>query len=63
MLESQVASPLLLSLLTAIPKPGRDTATATNLRPISVSSVFYRLLMKIFVNRLTPFVPMLFSDD
>lgn len=62
-LTSGCESPLLLSLLTCIPKPGRSTNDAANLRPISVSSVWYRVLMKIFVMRLTPLLPHILSAD
>lgn len=42
---------LLLALLTAIPKPGRDPMQPPNLRPISVASVWYRVAMKVFLAR------------
>ena len=45
---------LFLALLTAIPKPNRPTTIPANLRPISVTSIWYKLLAKVFCERLTP---------
>ena len=51
-LDTGIASPLLLLLLTAIPKHDRPTNVAKKYIPSSVNSVWYRLLMQIFVMRL-----------
>ena len=42
--QGEVGDELLLTLLTAIPKPDRDPSQAANLRPISVTSIWYRLV-------------------
>lgn len=47
---------LFLALLTAIPKPNRPTTIPANLRPISVTSIWYKLLAKVFCERLTPYL-------
>ena len=54
---------LLLSIMTAIPKSGKPVDEARYLRPISVTSTWYRLLMRIFTCRLTPFLSSLYSSD
>lgn len=57
LLDGEAHPELLASYLTAIPKPDRPTDVAANLRPISVSSTWYRILMRIFVARLSPELP------
>lgn len=52
---------MFLVLLTAIPKPQRDTAVPSNLRPISVTSVWYKLVSKIFTLRMEPLLQDLYS--
>ena len=42
----------LSTLLTTLPKPGKSTVFTKNLRPISVVSTWYRLIMWVFVARL-----------
>jgi hypothetical protein len=49
--------------MTAIPKPGRPTNEPANLRPISVSSVWYRIVARVFVHRLNKFIPHIYSVD
>ena len=48
------APPLLSTLLTALPKDRAPSVLASRYRPISVSSVWYRILMRVFVRRLEP---------
>ena len=54
---------LLATLLTALPKPGKDPGSPTNLRPISVTSIWYRIIMRIFVSSLRPYLISLLSTD
>ena len=49
-----VAEPILATLLTAIPKDRPAAASAARYRPISVTSVWYRWLMRVFVARVSP---------
>lgn len=49
--------------MSAIPKPDRDPTMAANLRPIAVSSVWYRLAMRIFIARFTGELPGVYSLD
>lgn len=39
---------LFLAILSAIPKPGKLTSSADQLRPISVTCIWYKLLAKVF---------------
>jgi hypothetical protein len=48
---------LLTTLLTAIPKPDRDSSDPAQLRPISVTSIWYRIISRVFVLRLNRFIP------
>ena len=48
-LDSGLESEWLSTLLTALPKPGKSTTLAKNLRPISVVRTWYRLIMRVFV--------------
>ena len=54
---------LLATLLTALPKPGKDPGSSANLRPISVMSIWYCIIMHIFVSRLHPYVTSILSAD
>ena len=54
---------LLATLLTALPKPGKDPGSPTNLRPISVTSIWYRIIMHVFVSRLGTYLTSLLSAD
>ena len=54
LLDLLPALDLLASYLTAIPKPDCPTNVPSNLHPILVTSTWYRLLMRIFVCRLSP---------
>lgn len=49
--------------MTAIPKPDRPTDDPSKLRPISVSSVWYRIIARVFVQRVNLYVPRLYSTD
>ena len=51
-LDSGLEPEWLSTLLTALPKPGKSTALAKNLRPISVVSTWYQLIMRVFVAHL-----------
>ena len=48
-LDSGLEPEWLSTLLTTLPKPGKSTALGKNLRPISVVSTWYRLIMWVFV--------------
>ena len=54
---------LLVTLLTALPKPGKDPGSPTNLRPISVTSIWYRIIIRVFVSRLLLYLKSLLSTD
>ena len=54
---------LLATLLTALPKPGKDPGSPTNLRPISVTSIWYRNIMRVFVSCLRPYLTSILSAD
>ena len=56
-------TPLLITLLTAIPKADQATNDASKLRPISVSSVWYRILTRLFTLRLNKHIPHLYSSE
>ena len=43
---------MFLAILTAIPKADKPPTIAKNLRPISVTSIWYRIVAKIFQDRL-----------
>lgn len=62
-MEQGAEPPLLHTLLTAIPKKDKPTDVPSNLRPISVTSIWYRLIMRIFTNRLHGLLPHFFSVD
>lgn len=62
LLRDNIDQKLLLTLLTAISK-GKGTDDPTLLRPISVTSVWYKLIGKIFVNRVSAWLPELYSRD
>ncbi len=63
MIQGRVDTPLLLTILTAIPKPDVVTKEACNLRPISVTSIWYRILIRLFTCRLNQFVVRLYSPQ
>lgn len=54
---------LLDSTLTAIPKPGRDPGLPKNLRPIAVSSMWYRIAMRVFIGRISDDLPTVYSVE
>jgi hypothetical protein len=54
---------LLTTLLTAIPKVDRDSSDPKQLRPISVTSIWYRIISRIFVLRLNKYIPLLYSTE
>ena len=62
LLEEGFAPPLLATLLTAIPKDRPAAAAADRYRPISVTCVWYRLIMRVFVRRMAPIVSHCVSD-
>ena len=54
---------LLATLLTVLPKPGKDPGSPTNLRPISVTSIWYHIILRVFVSRLRPYLTSILSAD
>ena len=50
------------TLLALIPKK-KVLTSVTEFRPISCSSIFYKTIAKILVNRLTPLLPHLMGDE
>ena len=54
---------LLATLLTALPKPGKDPGSPTNLQPISITSIWYRIIMLVFVSRRRPYLTSILSMD
>ena len=54
---------LLATLLTALPKPGKDPGSPSNLRPINVTSIWYHIIMSIFVSRLRSYLTSILSPD
>ena len=61
LLDSPPAPDLLASYLMVIPKLDHPTNVPSNLCPILVTSPWYRLLMRIFVRRLSPELPQVIS--
>ena len=55
--------PLLITLLTAIPKADQATLSAALLHPILVTSIWYRILTRVFSMRLNSFLPRIFSTE
>lgn len=45
-------SVILKSILKPIPKPRRDSTISANLRPLTITSIWYRILSKVFTQRL-----------
>lgn len=54
---------LFTALLTAIPKADRPTSDPANLRPISVTSLWYRIVAKVFCMRISPSLPSLYDSS
>jgi hypothetical protein len=54
---------LFLAIVSAIPKPKKPPDEPQNLRPISVTSAWYRLVAKVLAERLKPHLHMLYSDN
>ena len=54
---------LFLVMLSAIPKAERSTASPQNLRPISVTNIWYKIVTKVFTQRLSGFLSRLFSAN
>ena len=63
LLEEPPTPALCATFLTAIPKPDRTTEVAANLHPILVTATWYRLLMRIFIARLSPALPVVMSSS
>ena len=59
----EVSSDLFLAIVSTIPKPQKPPDRPQNLRPISVTSVWYRILAKIFSDRMQQFLPRLYSQN
>ena len=49
-----VTPDLFLAILSAIPKPKKPPDRPSNLRPICITSIWYRIVLKLFVLCLTP---------
>jgi hypothetical protein len=56
-------SELFTAIMSTIPKPKKPPDAPQNLRPISVASVWYRLVAKVFVERLKPLLKLLYSPN
>jgi hypothetical protein len=54
---------LFLAIVSAIPKPKKPPDNPQNLRPISVTSIWYRLVAKTFAERLKPHLHLLYSKN
>ena len=54
---------LLATLLTPLPKPGKDPGSPTSLRLISVTSIWFRIIMRIFFFRLRTYLTSILSVD
>ena len=54
---------LLATLLTALPKPGKDPGSLANLRPISVMSIWYHIIMRVFGSCLPLYLTSILSPD
>lgn len=54
---------LFLAIISAIPKPKKPPDSPENLRPISVMSIWYRLVAKVFAERLKPHLTTLYSTN
>lgn len=61
--DGDPSNELFLAILSAIPKQDKPTNEAKNLRPISVTSIWYRVIAKIFQDRLSQFLPNLYSAN
>lgn len=61
--QEDLSSELFTAIVSTIPKPKKPPDTPQNLRPISVTSVWYRLVAKVFVERLKPLLPILYSTN
>lgn len=61
--DNPESAELHLTLLSAIPKTGKPTSEPKNLRPISVASIWYRWIAKIFAMRLDPHLPNIYSPN
>jgi hypothetical protein len=61
LVQGEVNDILFTTILTAIPKEQRSTADPAQLRPISVTSVWYRIIARLFTLRLNKLVPDIYS--
>lgn len=52
---------LFVSLISAIPKPKKPPDQPENLRPIAVTSLWYRVVSKLFAVRLSPYLHTIYS--
>jgi exonuclease III len=50
-------------IISLIPKPDKDLTQVKNWRPISILNTDYKILTKIFANRLKPILPELINTD
>ena len=61
--KEQLHKTALQGILNVIPKPGRDSRILTNLRPITLLNVDYKLLEKVIANRIQPYLEKLINAD
>lgn len=54
---------MFLVMLSAIPKEGKPPTVASNLRPISVTSIWYKIVAKAFAERLSHSLVTLYSPN
>ena len=58
-----LSTELFLAIVSAIPKPKKPPDKPSNLRPISVTSVWYRIVAKVFTERMAPYLSTLYSEN
>lgn len=62
-INEELNTDLFLAIISAIPKPKKPPDKPQNLRPISVTSIWYRLVAKVFTERLKPHLLTLYSTN
>ena len=62
--ETEILHPTARSgTINVIPKPGRDTREVRNLRPITLLNTDYKIIEKMFANRMVPWLQDLIHED
>jgi hypothetical protein len=59
--REDINTELFLAIVSSIPKPKKPPDKPENLRPISVTSIWYRVIAKVLADRLKPHLPKLYS--